>query len=317
MNTERSSCRPSGFTLVELLVVIGIIGVLVAISLPVVQSVRESARNVSCKNNLHQLAIGTLSYEAANQRFPPGQLAPAIGEERDFQAHSLVGHLAFIFPYVEQGNFMDSLNSIDGTLEKRTSPWYQSDDVFAASSVRIPMLICPSDISAPTKILYLSSIPFGTSTSSDTKRVDASYEGWTNYLGCSGDVKIDQVVTQEAGVLFAASRVRTSEISDGLSNTILIGETIGGTVNDDDESDGGLAHKRHSFMDNGIGSMLGFFDDIPGDGQDSTIQVYSSRHSSQIANFAFADGSVRSINRQINRDLLAAMMTRAGGDLNE
>jgi prepilin-type N-terminal cleavage/methylation domain-containing protein len=61
-----------GFTLVELLVVISIIGILVALLLPAVQSARESGRRTQCMNNLKQLTTAALAHESAHQFYPTG-----------------------------------------------------------------------------------------------------------------------------------------------------------------------------------------------------------------------------------------------------
>ena len=72
-STIRSPIRPpKGYTLVELLVTIGVIGVLVGLLFPAIQSVRESARKTTCANNMRNIALAILNFEAAHQQFPVG-----------------------------------------------------------------------------------------------------------------------------------------------------------------------------------------------------------------------------------------------------
>ena len=93
-----------GFTLVELLVVITIIGILIALLLPAVQAAREAARLSQCQNNLKQLTLGCLQCENVNGFYPTGGWCFAwVGDPDRGQGKRQPGGWVFcILPYIEQ-----------------------------------------------------------------------------------------------------------------------------------------------------------------------------------------------------------------------
>lgn len=104
----------AGFTLIEMLTVIAIMGILMAMLLPAVQSGREAARRTACGNNLKQVGIALAAHEAAYQRFPPasrslGWCTGSTGFVKDTVIYNLNG-LVLLLSYLEESAIYDRYN---------------------------------------------------------------------------------------------------------------------------------------------------------------------------------------------------------------
>ena len=127
-----------GFTLVELLVVITIIGILIALLLPAVQAAREAARKAQCNNHLKQLALGCMSHEQANGFFPTGGWGYwwAGDPDRGFDRHQPGGWIYNILPYIDQGP-LHAIGSGMAAADKRVA-------LMTVLRTPLPTLHCPS-----------------------------------------------------------------------------------------------------------------------------------------------------------------------------
>jgi prepilin-type N-terminal cleavage/methylation domain-containing protein len=92
--------KQAAFTLVELLVVMAIIGILIALLLPAVQSAREAARRMQCANNLKQLGLSLLNFENSNKRLPPAAVTDTGG--RAIFGNSNRSCFVFLLPFMEE-----------------------------------------------------------------------------------------------------------------------------------------------------------------------------------------------------------------------
>lgn len=138
--------RPRGFSMIELLVVVAVIGVLTGLLLAVLQRVRESSRNTTCRNNLFQLGKAIATAESANGRFNSGGWAGQwLGDSSRGSEGKQPGGWAFqLLPYLEELPLWDSLASVpSGQADVR----YRDLAKYVA-----PVLSCPSRRTGSTNL---------------------------------------------------------------------------------------------------------------------------------------------------------------------
>lgn len=239
--------RRSGFTIIELLVVVAIIAVLITLTLPAVQQAREAARRVQCRNNLKQLGLSLHSYHSVHRTFPAGYYSFATNtgivptgiriDETTWDADPGWGWSAMLLPYLEHGNaaatidFRRSILAADHTdIIRRKFPVFlcpsvPGDDgpLIVRDNQNKPLIHNGREIELG-RSHYVASHGqescWGECGSTTTTVVFTDiYSGETTELTVHGDVS-----RVADGPFFRNSATRIRDVTDGLSNTVFLGE---------------------------------------------------------------------------------------------
>jgi prepilin-type N-terminal cleavage/methylation domain-containing protein len=296
---------PKGFTLVELLVVIAIIGALVALLLPAVQSAREAARRMKCQNHLKQIGLGLHNYHDVMSGLPPGGMSTASTA----QANDGMGFHVFLLPYVEQDALFRQFN---GAQPYNVAP---NRDLGAT---KVGLYLCPSAIN-----LY---------TENASENAATGAKGWTtHYHGNMGpnDLATNRYEVIQStnggqarqGVLGRDTKVRLAEITDGTSNTFLVGETSwtrGNPVSNvigyrvwhrGCNTNGQLACGSCRNVANGLGTIWAAGGGVAAYNNFSFGSIHPSS-----TNFLYCDASTRSVSNNTALGVLLATASRDGGE---
>ncbi len=290
--------KSRAFTLVELLVVITIIGILIALLLPAVQSAREAARRMQCANNFKQVGLAMHNYHATHGTFPPGVIYP-----------SFFGWSAFILPYIEQEAAYELINF-------SAASYFVNDGTREGSSTRIEGYLCPSDPQGGELVRCCSGghSSQGTHDNEDVRQ--------TNMAGVSDSEDhgvVPREFSQANGMMARNEGCRIADVIDGTSNTLMIGEVTGA---------GRGSYDAHFWVSwnwsdtcDGVNGPFtvpgGAWPDTPPPTSGCFGMYYtgfSSFHPGG-CHFTLADGSVQFLSENIAQNVLTDLTTRNGGEV--
>ena len=199
---------PLGFTLVELLMVIAIIGVLIALLLPAMQAARESARRSSCSNNLKQIGLAIGNYQLTYKSFPASS-TESLETALDFSIHPSdeLRHswCSLILPFLEMTSVADSIN--------RSAHALSGTNQLAAATI-VPLFRCSS---------YT-----GPDYSKSERYAELERECAIGNYAAMGGTTVGHlwgVELKPDGAIIPRGSIAPADVTDGLSQTLLIVES--------------------------------------------------------------------------------------------
>jgi prepilin-type N-terminal cleavage/methylation domain-containing protein len=286
--------RQAGFSLIELLVAIAIIGVLVALLLPAVQAAREAARRNSCKNHLKQIGLAVQNFEGATGHLPPPKAGPGTYDDHGSM-------FVLLLPYIEQRQLFAGYDPDKSIFDPQNLPTTEKPvDLYLCPSMALPREV-------PDRACGEQLAPGSYAISSRTE-----YQKHSALDGAFDNPPSD-------GRYSLAAR----HITDGLSNTLLVGEINYGHHSylweDCDAQNGNVKWGDHTwahgYWAHGWGHMSAKYPALYNNssyyGGSGSNRVFRSDHPGGVQ-FVLLDGSVHFLRNETDPAIRRALVTRAG-----
>ena len=275
-----------GFTLVELLVVLAIIGTLVALLLPAVQAARESARKAQCENNLRQIGLALTLHESIHDAFPVGCIGcrfeqPLPGQPSVKQR--FISWNLLLLPAVEEAALHEQF--------RMNLPSYDAVNRPVGGAV-LPLFLCPST-------------PLDATRSTTGLWKGLAFTDYGGVYGVEGtgrdekdETKRQWLAATSLGVMLYEEATPARAIADGLSRTAIVAELATRRQSGCEWVNGhNVVAQEQSNPINGVG----LDDEIGGPHPGGALVV-------------FADAHVEFMKEATEQAVLNAMLTRAGQD---
>jgi prepilin-type N-terminal cleavage/methylation domain-containing protein len=317
--------RRSAFTLIELLIAVGIIGLLLQASLPAIEMSREAARRTHCGNNMRQIGLAVLQHEVVHRRYPSGGWHFTwIGEPERGTDIDQPGSWAFnLLPYLEEGSLRDMGSGLSGEARTRA--------LIMRSETPLSVFICPSRRLSSVYWYTYNQLPF---TKGGRLLTPLRYGAKSDYavnVGDSWEVEFDwqwkgpqsleegdgdfewprETIKKFTGVVYGRSRVEIRQITDGLSKTYLVGEKY---VNAKDRKTGeDVGDNESLYVGFNNDTCRSAFATPEHDSRFSlTPNIFGSSHPT-VWQVVFCDGSVGQMSYDIDPELHKELANKSDG----